>query len=288
MSRIAYVDGVYAPINAPLVNLEDRGYQFSDGVYEVCLVIDGELWDADGHFTRLQRSLDELKISFEVNRRALEIIMREVLRRNRFRNALIYLQITRGVSPRNHQFPSADVAPVFVVTAKPYSLSASDKLAETGVAAVSAPDIRWKRVDIKSISLLPNALAKQAAKEAGAFEAVLFTEAGHVTEGSSTNVWIVDRNGVLMTHPKGTHILGGITRQAAMEAAAEIGKTVREEPFTLDEAKSAAEMFVTSATSQVMPIVSLDGAVIGDGHPGATTNALRTAYKNIARPGPNP
>lgn len=283
MSRIAYIDGQYIPINTPAVHVEDRGYQFSDGVYEVCLVIENELWDADGHFERLQRSLDELHIVFEVNRRALEIVMREVLRRNHFRNALVYLQITRGVAARNHHFPAADIAPVLVITAKPYSLKNSNKLAEKGVPVITAPDIRWGRVDIKSISLLPNALAKQAAKKAGAFEAILLRDK-IVTEGSSTNVWIVDDNKTLVTHPKGNEILGGITRQSVIEAARVLNFKVEERAFTIDEAKSAREAFVTSATSQVMPIIAIDDHKIGDGTPGPIAAALRCGYMSVARP----
>ena len=283
MSRIAYIDGQYAPIAAPLVHLEDRGYQFSDGVYEVCLVIEDELWDADGHFARLQRSLDALEIVFEVNRRALEIVMREVLRRNRLRNALVYLQITRGVAPRNHHFPAADIAPVLAITVKPYSLANSERLAEKGVQVITAPDIRWGRVDIKSISLLPNALAKQAAKKAGAYEAILVRE-GIVTEGSSTNVWIVDENNALVTHPTGHEILGGITRQSVMKAAEALGLHIEERAFTLEDAKRAPEAFVTSATSQVMPIVAIDDHKIGTGAPGATALSLRRGYMSVARP----
>ena len=282
MSRIAYIDGSFAPISMPLVHLEDRGYQFADGVYEVCLVINGELWDARGHFERLQRSLDALSINYQVNRRVLEIPMRELLRRNRLKNALVYIQITRGVAARNHHFPGAGVAPVIAMTAKPYKLGASDRLAQKGVAALSADDIRWGRVDIKSISLLPNALAKQAAKAAGKFEAVLVRD-GIVTEGSSTNIWMIDPAGVLHTHPVSHAILNGITRQTVLNAARDLGLPVREQAFTLDAAKAAAELFLTSATSQVMPIVSLDDMVIGTGLPGATALALRDRYKDLAR-----
>ncbi|MEM1193753.1 MAG: D-amino-acid transaminase [Pseudomonadota bacterium] len=283
MSRIAYANGQYTPITAPVIQLEDRGYQFADGVYEVCLVVNNTLWDADGHFARLERSLAALEIDYPVQRGVVETIMREVLRRNRLRSGLVYLQVTRGVASRNHQFPGPRTPPVLSITAKPYDLASNDRLAQKGVAAVTVEDIRWGRVDIKSISLLPNALAKQAAKEAGAFEAILLRE-GIVTEGSSTNVWIATRDGVLRTHPLGNRILGGITRHSVLHAAQDAQIPVVEEAFSQEEAQEAAEMFVTSATSLVMPVVRLDGESIGTGKPGPMATKLRAAYKTIAAP----
>ncbi|MEO1150414.1 MAG: D-amino-acid transaminase [Pseudomonadota bacterium] len=283
MARIAYANGHYAPITAPVIQLEDRGYQFADGVYEVCLVVDGALWDADGHFARLERSLEALQINYRVHRGVIETVMREVMRRNRLKSGLVYLQVTRGAASRNHHFPGPQTPPVLSITAKAYDLAANDRLAAKGVAAVSVEDIRWGRVDIKSISLLPNALAKQTAKAAGAFEAVLLRD-GCVTEGASTNVWIVDNAGALLTHPRGNRILGGITRQSVIEAARMMQIPVIEKAFSLDEARGAAEMFVTSATSLVMPVVSLDGKTIGPGKPGPMATKLRAAYKTVAAP----
>jgi len=282
MARIAYIDGRYMPITAPAVCLEDRGYQFSDGVYEVCLAIDGAFWDEEGHLARMRRSLDHLHIDFTMSDASLRAIMVELLRRNRLRDALVYLQITRGVAPRNHPFPSTPVRPVLTMTARPFGLDASDGLAENGVSVITQPDIRWGRADIKSISLLPNTLAKQAAREAGAFEAWLIRD-GVVTEGASTNAWIVLPDGTLRTHPATHAILGGITRAQTMQVASELGYRVIEEAFTLDDAtEQASEAFVSSATSLVMPVTRIDGRPVGNGAPGLVAKALRAGYKTLA------
>ena len=282
MPRIAYVNGRYVPMREAEVNIEDRGYQFADGIYEVCLVINGRYWDLDGHLQRMDRSLGELRMAAPMSRAALEVVMGEIVRRNRLRNALVYMQATRGVAPRNHAFPPAGTPPALVITARKFDLDGSDALAEKGVGVVTHPDIRWGRVDIKTVSLLPNALAKQAAKEAGAAEAWLVRD-GKVTEGSSSNAWIVDEDGALVTHPKGFEILGGITRETALACAADLQIKVHERAFTVDEAKGAAEAFITSATNLVTPVVAIDGAAVGDGKPGPVARRLREAYKVRAR-----
>lgn len=284
MSRIAYVNGQYERLANASVHIEDRGYQFADGIYEVCLVIDGRCWDLDGHLARMERSLDELRIGAPMERSSLTVVISELLKRNRLANALVYIQVTRGVAPRNHLFPVGDVAPALIMTARRFDLNQSDALAEKGIKVISRPDIRWRRVDIKSVGLLPNALAKQEAKEAGAAEAWLIRE-GHVTEGSSSNAWIVDAKGALVTHPKTNDILGGITRQTAIACAESLQMTVEERPFTLDEAKNAAEAFMSSATGLIMPIVRIDDDIVGDGAPGPVALRLREAYKASARAG---
>ncbi len=279
MSRVAYVNGRYTPLRQAAVHIEDRGYQFADGIYEVCIVVDGAFYDFDGHFARYERSLRELSIAQPMGRRALEAVIRELLRRNRLRSALVYIQVTRGVAPRNHAFPSPQVAPALVLTAYKYDVNASDAKAARGVSVITQPDIRWGRVDIKTVGLLPNALAKQAASEVGASEALLVRD-GVVTECSASNAWIVDENGVLITHPKGNQILGGITRETTIACAEALQMKVEERAFTLDEAKAAKEAFLTSATSFVMPIVSIDGEQIGGGKPGPAAKRLREAYKS--------
>lgn len=284
MSRIAYVNGRYERLANASIHIEDRGYQFADGIYEVCLVIDGQCWDLDGHLARMERSLDELRIGAPMDRSSLTVVIGELLKRNRLDNALVYIQVTRGVAPRNHLFPAGDVAPALVMTARRFDLNQSDALAEKGVKVISRPDIRWRRVDIKSVGLLPNALAKQDAKEAGAAEAWLIRD-GHVTEGSSSNAWIVDAKGALVTHPKTNDILGGITRETAIACAESLQMKVEERPFTLDEAKTATEAFLSSATGLVMPIVQIDEDKIGDGAPGPVALRLREAYKARARAG---
>lgn len=277
MPRIAYVNGRYVPHAEASVHVEDRGYQFADGVYEVCAVKNGRLLDEGPHLDRLDRSLRELKIAPPMSRAALRVVLREVARRNLLRNGLIYFQVTRGVAPRDHAFP-ADTASSLVVTARPVDLGKAQARAEEGVRAVTHPDIRWKRCDIKAVALLPNVLAKQAAKEAGGYEAWLVDEAGYVTEGSSTNAWIVDKDGNLVTRALDTAILGGITRKMLMQVAQEAGVRIIERPFSTEEARAAREAFITSATSFVTPVTQIDDAVIGNGRPGSVAMRLRELY----------
>jgi len=277
MSRIAYVNGAYVPMDMAFVHIEDRGYQFADGVYEGITVAGGKLVDLEPHLDRLERSLRELQIDMPMGRRAMAIVFKETIGRNRLRDAFLYIQVTRGVAKRDHPFP-AEAVPTLVVTARRLDLAAVKARAEVGIKVSSQPDIRWGRCDVKSISLLPNILAKQAAREAGSFEAVLYDEDGHVTEGSSTNIWMVAKNGTLVTRSTGDNILPGITRATLMKIAGELQMKVEERAFTLEEAKSASEMFLTSSTSCAMPIVEFDGAQIGDGTPGATAKRLAEAY----------
>ncbi len=276
MSRIAYVNGEYVPHGHAAVHIEDRGYQFSDGVYEVIAVRNGVMIDGDGHMKRLQYSLDELEIAMPMSSRALTVVMAETIRRNRIRNGIIYLQITRGASPRNHPFPDF-ARPAVVITARRAAFpSRADEVA--GGHVITIPDIRWDRCDIKSISLLPNVLAKQAAIEADAVETWLIDGDGYITEGSSTNAWIVDKAGTLVTRPKSNAILGGITRETILKLARENGIDVVERPFTPDEAKAAREAFMTSTTSFVKPITRIDDRVIANGEPGEISRRLLSLY----------
>lgn len=277
MPRIAYVNGRYLPLAEASVSIEDRGYQFADGVYEVLMVVDGRVWDEEGHVVRLARSLRELRIDAPMSDAALRLVVREVLKRNRLASALVYLQVTRGVAPRNHAFPTTWVPPSLVVTAKPWSLEKANAAAAKGVKLVSRPDIRWGRVDIKTVGLLPNCLAKQAAVEAGAQEALLVRD-GYVTEGASTNAWIIDAKGDLVTHPLADRILGGVTRKTLIACAEKLQMRVVERPFTLEEAMNAREAFITAATLFVTPVVSIDGKKIGDGAPGPLARRLRETY----------
>lgn len=284
MSRIAYVNGQYVPLDQARVHIEDRGYQFADGIYEVVVVVNGRCWDMDGHLDRMERSLSELEMDAPMERRALQVVIREILRRNRLKNALVYMQVTRGVAPRNHPFPPPWTPPALVVTARGYNFQKAEERAAAGVGVITHPDIRWGRVDIKTINLLPNTLAKEAATRAGAAEAFLVRD-GYVTECSASNAWIVDDSGAVITHPKGDMILGGITREGAMASAQELQIRVIERPFTVEEAKAAPEVFLTSATSFVTPVVSIDGAPVGDGKPGPVAQRLRAAYKMRAASG---
>ena len=282
MSRVAYVNGQYVRHGQAVVHIEDRGFQFADGVYEVWSVFDGRLADFDGHLTRLWRSLDELRIDHPMSREALETVLKETVRRNRIVEGLVYIQVTRGTARRDHPFPAEGTPPSVVITARALPLSKGNAQAAKGVAVITQPDIRWGRCDIKTVGLLPNVLAKQAAKERGAAEAWMVDEMGLVTEGSSTNAWIVDENGRLRTRDAQSNILRGITRAAVIALIAEQGLELEERAFSVDEAKRAKEAFYTSATGFVMPAVSIDGAKIGDGKPGPIATRLRALYLEAA------
>lgn len=282
MSRIAYVNGRYQPWRDAMVHVEDRGYQFSDGVYEVCEVKGGRMVDERRHMARLERSLAELRIAMPMSPAALGVVMRETIRRNRVSYGLVYLQISRGVARRDHAFPAAGTPPAVVVTARSLDGAGNEALAERGVGVVTVPDNRWGRPDIKSISLLPNVLAKQKAREQGSREAWFVDRDGNVTEGSSSNAWIVTPAGKLVTRVADTAILRGITRDVLMGAIAAAGMTLEERPFTVAEALTAREAFLTSATQVVMPIVKIDGKPVGDGKPGPVARALRQAFHRHA------
>ncbi|MEL7029296.1 MAG: D-amino-acid transaminase [Pseudomonadota bacterium] len=282
MSRIAYVDGVYARFDQAAVHVEDRGFQFSDGVYEVCAVNDGLLLDEVGHLDRLDRSLRELRISAPVSRNALGVILREVARRNRVRDGLVYLQVTRGVAPRNHAFPNPPVKPTLIVTARSHDQSARDASAAKGGKVITMPDLRWKRRDIKSVSLLPNVLAKQAAAEQGAIEAWLIDDAGYVTEGASSNAWIVTARDELITRPVSNEILRGVTRQGVVRLAEQQGVKFIQRQFTVQEAYEAREAFITAASAFVTPVTRIDDKLIHGGEPGPVSAAFRTAYRERA------
>jgi D-alanine transaminase len=282
MSRIAYVNGRYVPLRDASVNVEDRGYQFSDGVYEVCEVMDGRLVDERRHMERLARSLGELKIPMPMPPQALGVVLRETVRRNRVRWGIVYLQITRGVSRRDHAFPPAGTRPVVVVTARNLDFAGAEKLAADGVAVITLPDNRWDRVDIKSVSLLPNVLAKQAAREQGAREAWFVDRQGLVTEGSSSNAWIVTRDGKLVTRQADHAILKGITRTVVLGMLKSHGIALEERPFSVEEALGAREAFITSASQLVLPVVRIDGRPVGNGAPGLVATALRRDFHRHA------
>lgn len=276
MPRIAYVNGRYVPHGDAAVHIEDRGYQFADGVYEVVTVFQGRMVDEDAHLDRLDRSLHELLIDAPMRRGALRLVMHEVVRRNRLIDGLLYMQVTRGVARRNHAFP-AGVRPALVLTARSVRLPGEEVL-EDGVRVVTVPDNRWARRDIKSVSLLPNVLAKQEAVAQGSFEAWMVDQHGNVTEGSSSNAWIVTADNRLVTRPTGHEILTGITRQAILAVAQENGLAFEERAFSVEEAKASREAFLSSATSFVMPVTQIDDAVIGNGKPGSLTRTLHNQY----------
>lgn len=281
MSRIAYVNGRYLRHAEAAVHIEDRGYQFADGVYEVCGLRDGRLMDERLHMERLARSLDAVRIAMPVAPSALRLILREVVCRNGLARGagLVYLQVTRGVATRDHPFPAKPVRPSIIITAKQLNMARIEVAVSQGVSVITLPDQRWGRCDIKSVGLLPNILAKQAAREAGAYEAWLVDREGFVTEGSSTNAWIVDREGRLVTRPEGPDILGGVTRKVLLAAAKSEGMEVVERAFTPDEAKSAREAFISASSAILLPVTQVDGQPVGNGAPGSFSLRLREAYR---------
>jgi D-alanine transaminase len=279
--RIAYVNGRYVRHANAAVHIEDRGYQFADGVYEVCEVARGFIMDMTRHLDRLNRSLGELEIDWPMSRKALQTIMREVITRNHVENGMVYLQVTRGVASRDHAFPAA-VRSALVVTAKRSDPAAAQQRAEAGIKVITVPENRWDRVDIKTVGLLPNVLAKQKAKLAGAYEAWFVDPDGTVKEGASTNAWIVTRDGKLVTRPADSGILRGITRTTLFDLAAKLGLDIEERGFTVAEAKAAREAFITAATTVVMPVVAIDGEPVANGHPGSIALSLRGAFFDVA------
>jgi len=282
MSRFAYVNGRYRPLPHACVNIEDRGYQFSDGVYEVCEIRDGMLVDMPRHMARLQRSLSELRIPQPMPLSALSVVMHEVVRRNRVHYGIVYLQITRGVARRDHAFPVKPITPSVVVTARSLNRAKNEATAASGIRVVTMTDNRWPRVDIKSVSLLPNVLAKQAAREQGAYEAWYVDAGGFVTEGASSNAWIVTKDGRVVTRSTEHGILAGITRSVLVDVLAELQIKLEERPFTPGEAKEASEAFVTSASQIVMPVVTIDDTIVGNGVPGPVSRRLREQFHRFS------
>jgi D-alanine transaminase len=282
MSRIAYVNGQYVRHSEAAVHIEDRGFQFADGVYEVCEVRQGLIVDLTRHLTRLDRSLGELRMASPMNRAALTLVIREVLRRNRVRNGIFYMQVTRGAARRDHFFPAADTPPTLTITAKSVDPSVAARKYASGIKVITVPENRWDRVDIKSVGLLPNVLAKQQARDAGAHDAIYVDRSSVVMEGASSNVWIVTADGTLVTRPAEHGILRGIARTTLIDVAAKIGLKVSEREFKVEEMLAAREVFFTSATGICVPIVEIDGKPVANGHPGSASAAIRDAFFDVA------
>ncbi|THD63029.1 D-amino-acid transaminase [Phenylobacterium sp.] len=283
MGRIAYVNGRFVPHGEAMVHIEDRGYQLADAVYEVWALFGGKLADPEGHFARLKRSLGELSIDMPMSRAALTLVLKEAVRRNRVLNGLVYLQVSRGVAPRDHAFPNPPVRPAVVITVSRTDLAASEARAAKGVGVVTTPENRWGRCDIKTVGLLPNALAKQKARAAGAVEAWFVDDLGFVTEGASSNAWIVDADGRLRTRDTNANILRGVTRLTLLDVIRAEGLEVEERPFTPADALAAQEAFITGAGSLVLPVVTVDGRPVGDGKVGPVAARLRRLYIEQAK-----
>ncbi len=273
MSRIAYVNGRYLPQREASVNVEDRGYQFGDGVYEVVHLYRGRFIDSERHLGRLERSLGEIRIAMPMPRTALLHVLNEVARQNRVHDGLLYMQVTRGVARRDHAFPSGATPPALVVTVRRIPPYPTDVDAWTA-SAITYADQRWARCDIKSTNLLPNVLARQAARELGAAEAILIDARGMVTEGAATSFWIVDAEGRLRTRHLDQGILPGCTRGALLAIMQDAGVAFEERAFSEAEMRAAQEAFITSATSFVKPIVAIDAQPVGDGRVGPVTRRL--------------
>ena len=280
--RTAYVNGRFLHHDEAGVHIEDRGLQFADAIYEVCAVLGGRLLDEDEHLDRLERSLREMDMEMPMPRAALKLVMRELARRNRITDGLIYLQITRGAYRRDHAVPTQPKRPTLILTARPVDPKALAARREAGVSVITRPDERWARCDIKSTALLPNILAKTAARRAGAFEAWLVDRDGLVTEGSSTTAWIVDEAGQVITRSLSRDILPGVTRRVILEAAAQAQIKVIERPFTVAEAGAAREAFISAATLGATPVIAIDGQPIGDGRPGPLTRRIQALYAALA------
>ncbi|GAN75922.1 D-amino-acid transaminase [Acidisphaera rubrifaciens] len=272
MSRIAYVKGRYVAQRHASVSIEDRGLQFADSVYEVVPLLHGRAVDEDGHLGRLDRSLAALGIALPLTRAALRCVLREVAARNRVVNGILYLQVTRGTARREHHFPAAIGDATLIVTAR--ALPPPGDVAAAAVRAITRPDERWARCDIKSTGLLANVLARQAARSAGAYEAILIGRDGIVTEGAATTVWVVDRDGRLRTRHLDASVLAGCTRAMLVAVLARADIAFVEQGVTLDELRAAREVFLTSASSYVKPVIAIDGRPVGDGTPGPLTRQL--------------
>ncbi|MGE0416845.1 MAG: D-amino-acid transaminase [Acetobacteraceae bacterium] len=285
MTRIAYVNGRYQPRADAKVDIEDRGYQLADGVYEVVHLYGGRLIDEDLHLGRLDRSLRELRLTPPMTRPALRHVLLEVARRNRLRDGLIYMQVTRGVARRDHAFPTQPVPPSLVVTIRRVSPFPTDVTKNTGTA-ITHPDLRWARCDIKSTALLPNVLARQAARERGATEAILIDADGMVTEGAATSFWIVDKEGVLRTRPLGQEILPGCTRAALADLLRQEGIAFAESRFSEQDMRDAREAFITGATTFVKPILRIDDRPVGDGTVGPVARRLFDIFARHVKGGP--
>jgi D-alanine transaminase len=282
MTRVVYVDGRYLAYGEAAIHAEDRGFQFGDAVYEVCEVRGGRLVDETRHMQRLARSLGELAIPQPMSARAWSRVLRETIRRNRVRDGFVYLQVSRGAQPRDFLFPSADVAPTVVCLARSANRARSEAAAAVGIGIKTMPDTRWARCDIKTVMLLPASLAKEAARKEGAREAWFVDDAGYVTEGASSNAWIVDRDGRLITRKVDHAILRGITRTTLIDLLKRENIELVERPFTVAEAKAAREAFITSATNIVMPVVAIDGKPVGNGAPGLLSLRLRSEFHAVA------
>ena len=276
MARISYVNGAYELHNEAMVHVEDRGYQFADGIYEYIAFYNQKLLDANLHFARLERSLGELDIALPMSLSAMQLVVRELIERNGRQDGGLYIQITRGVAKRDHPFPK-DTKPSLVMTVCGAKSPKAHEVIE-GVKVITLPDNRWNRRDIKSVSLLANVLSKQEASRKNVREAWLYMDKGYFSEGSVSNAYIINTQGDIITHPLDQNILGGVTRDVVLKLARKAGITVHEKPFTMYDIKQASEAFITSSSANVLPVVKVDEVLLGKGKPGEVTKKLQALY----------
>jgi D-alanine transaminase len=282
MPQLAYVDGRISALRDATVHVEDRGLQFADALYEVAAVMNGELLDWEPHLARLRRNCAAIFIDFTMTDAALTAQAKRLVAANGHKDALLYIQLGRGVAKRDHSFPSAP-RPSLIMTVRRFDFAQRIGQQKTGVSVITVNDMRWQRVDMKTTGLLANVLAKQDAKAAGAFEAWMVSADGIVREGGSTNAYIV-KDGTIITHPLSAHILPGIARATLLRLARDAQMTVSERPFTLDEALAADEALLTSTTAPLLPVVRIDGRPVGTGTPGPVAGRLAAlVWDEIAR-----
>jgi D-alanine transaminase len=280
--RTAYVNGRYLPHGAAGVHIEDRALQLGDGIYEVAAISGGKMIDLEEHLDRLERSLREIGMDMPMGREALKLVMRELMTRNRVRDGLLYLQVSRGAVRRDHPIPDTVPRPTLIMTVRPQDPAIVKKKLTEGIGVISRPDQRWARRDIKTVQLLPNLLAKTEARKAGAYEAWFVDNDGFVTEGASTTAWIVDKDGHVVTRQLSHDILPGVTRRVIIEAAADGQLAIVERKFTVGEVLGAREAFLSSASGAAIPVVKIDGKAIGDGTPGPLTRRIQALYAQKA------
>ncbi len=276
MSRTVYVNGTYKDYGDALIHVEDRGYQFADGVYEVFSVSNRKIIDYKGHINRLKRSLNEIKITCPINEKAILFHIRNIINKNLIIDGIIYLQITRGVAERDFKFPQ-NVKSSIVIIGKSIPTHIYEEAFKKGINVIITDDLRWKRVDIKSLNLLAPVLAKQSAFERKSQEAWLVDENGFITEGSSSNAWIL-KNKTLLTRPVSNSILNGITRKSFIKGLLKNGYKLKEKKFNLTDIRKSEEAYITSATQYVMPVVKINGKKIGNGKVGKFAKIFRDIY----------
>tara|TARA_B100000029_G_scaffold516680_1_gene632676 strand:- start:15761 stop:16639 length:879 start_codon:yes stop_codon:yes gene_type:complete len=276
MKNLTYLNNKFVEHSKAKISVEDRGFLFSDSIYELISVLNGELIDLKPHLNRLKSSLKKIKINYKVNQLKFQNVIKKLIKNNKIFNGYVYIQITRGVAERKHEFPLKYKPSVIIFTK---NLNINNNIYKKGIKIITIPDIRWLRRDIKTTSLLANVLSKQMAVEKNAFESWLIDD-GYITEGSASNAWIIKNSNTIITHPSNTKILKGVTRDTVIKILKKNNFKIKERAFNLIEAKNAKEAFLTSSTLSVLPVVKIDNYNISNGKPGDITKKIMFLYKN--------